>query len=151
MSCHTLLSRRSPRVAALLVAASLVSPLFAPQAHAIIGGCRGDPVVTLSNGTVVDLTTTVDDTLSDVRQIAYTLHVPPGVFAVAVVSLGPEETLQVVDDNPAQTYDDDTWVDTATTGVSARADMTIVPLIGLPATGSDTGTDHTTLSVHIAV
>ena len=59
----------------LSVSASLParSPM-APATHAAIGGCRSDPVVTLSNGKTLDLSTVATDTDDDVQQVSYTLH-----------------------------------------------------------------------------
>jgi hypothetical protein len=42
--------------AAVLSASLLARSLVAPDTHAAIGGCRSDPVVTLSNGYAFDLT-----------------------------------------------------------------------------------------------
>jgi hypothetical protein len=151
----TLFKSRFRRVAALVGVGLIVPSFCAPRAHAIIGGCAGDPVVILSNGDSLDLNTFVSDSLSDVRQISYTVHVPAGVSEVVVLSLGPTETLRVVDDNPPRTYDTMTWVDTATTGVGATATTTIVSPLGLPlgllGAGSDSGTDHTPLKAHVTV
>jgi hypothetical protein len=149
----TLFKRGFRLVAAFVGAGLLVSSFCAPRVHAHIGGCAGDPVVVLSNGDSLDLSTFVDDSLSDVRQINYTVHVPAGVREVVVLSLGPTETLQVVDDNPSGTYDTTTWVDTATMGVGATATTTIVSPLGLPlgllGAGSVSGTDHTPLTAHV--
>ena len=42
---------------------------MAPNTHAAISGCRSDPVVTLSNGVTLDLSTVVDDS-SELRERA---------------------------------------------------------------------------------
>src|SRR5690349_4067190 len=106
MPCTGLLNRRSWCLPALVVAGSLVSPLFIPRAAAGIGGCAGDPIVVLSNGDSLDLNTVVttadgrvlthsDGSLlsssSPVQQIVYTLRVPIGVIAVSTMSFGPQE------------------------------------------------------------
>ena len=41
--------------AAVLSASLLARSLMAPDTHAAVGGCRSDPVVTLSNGHALDL------------------------------------------------------------------------------------------------
>lgn len=71
--------------AAVLSAALFATPFMPTAAHAQIGGCRSDPTVTLSNLAVVDLSASINDSLSDVRSVTYVLHVPKGVFALATV------------------------------------------------------------------
>ena len=60
--------------AAVLSASLLVRSLVAPATHASIGGCGSDPVVTLSDGAVLDLHATINTTYDDVQQVSYTLH-----------------------------------------------------------------------------
>jgi len=136
--------------AALLSVGLLASPLLAPRAHAIIGGCRGDPVVVLSNGTALDLNATADTDASTVRRIAYTLHAPVGTQVVSVTSLGPRETLSFLADNAPHTYDTVTRVDATTAGAAVTTTTTAVPVVGVPATGSATGTTNENLRISLA-
>jgi hypothetical protein len=71
--------------AAVLSASLLAHSLVAPATHAAIGGCNSDPIVTLSNGDVLDLHATVTDTYDDVEQVSYTLYVPNGVWVTSEV------------------------------------------------------------------
>jgi len=83
--------------AALLSASLLAHALVAPATHAAIGGCNSDPVVTLSNGDVLDLHATVTDTYDDVEQVSYTLYVPNGVWVTSEVDtslLGGKDAFQ---------------------------------------------------------
>ena len=82
---------------ALLSASLLAHALVAPATHAAIGGCNSDPVVTLSNGDVLDLHATVTDTYDDVDQVSYTLYVPNGVWVTSEVDtslLGGKDAFQ---------------------------------------------------------
>jgi len=136
--------------AALLSAGLLASPLLAPRAHAIIGGCGGDPIVVLSNGTALDLSTTADTDASTVRQIAYTLHAPVGTQVVSVIALGVRETLSFRADNTAHGYDTVTRVDASTRGAAVTTTTTVIPLLGLPATGAATGATNENLRISLA-
>ena len=83
--------------AALLSASLLARSLVAPDTHAAIGGCRSDPIVTLSDGNVLDLHATVTDTYDDVDQVSYTLYVPNGVWVTSEVDtslLGGKEAFR---------------------------------------------------------
>ena len=67
---HTLL------VAFLLAAVCALA--LAPTANAAVVGCRADPVVKLSDGTVLDVSVAIDADVSDVSEIHYTVHGPLG-------------------------------------------------------------------------
>ena len=136
--------------AALLSASLLASPLLAPRAHAIIGGCGGDPIVVLSNGTALDLSTTATTDASTVRQIAYTLHAPVGTQVVSVIALGVRETLSFRADNTPHTYSTVTRVDASTPDAAVTTKTTVIPLLGLPATGAATGSTNENLRISLA-
>jgi len=85
---------------ALLSASLLAHSLVAPATHAAIGGCNSDPIVTLSDGNVLDLHATVTDTYDDVEQVSYTLYVPNGVWVTSEVDtslLGGKDAFQYYD------------------------------------------------------
>lgn len=136
--------------AVLLSAALLVSPLLTPHAQAIIGGCGGDPVVVLSDGTILDLNVRADTGASTVRQIVYTLHAPVGTHVVSVTALGLRETLSFLADNTPHTYDTVTRVDASTLGAAVTTRTTVVPLLDVLATGSATGATNENLRVSLA-
>jgi len=136
--------------AALLSSGLLVSPLLAPHAQAIIAGCGGDPVVVLSDGTTLDLNATADADASTVRQIAYTLHAPTGTSVVSVTSLGVRETLAFRADNTPHTYDTVTRVDASVSDAAVTTTTTVIPLRGVPATGSATGATNEDLHISLA-
>ena len=119
------------------------------RANAIIGGCRGDPIIVLSNGTALDLSATADTDPSKVGQIAYTLHAPSGVWVVSVTSLGPKETLSFLADNTPYTYDTVTRVVASTSGAAVTTTTIVIPLLGVPMTGSAAGATNENLRVSL--
>lgn len=151
--------RRSTAVRALfgaaLCAGLLAGTIRAPVAHAALGACRGDPIVVLSNGVVVDLNTTIDADVSDVQQVAYTLHAPAGTSVVVMIHtsglLGPKERLVFSADDAPNSYDTATTVDASTAGAAVTTSMSAVPLTGLPATASASGQVQQTLHMSVTV
>ena len=84
--------------------------------------CRGDPIVTLSNGDHVVLTATIKAAVSDVSEVRYALHGPAGTHVTSVVYEGTEglhETFVYVADTQAGAY----WSDTDVTA-SVKAKVT---------------------------
>jgi hypothetical protein len=59
--------------------------LHTPSAEAAVKGCRSDPVVILSDGTVLDIQVAVGTHVSNVKEIRYVVHGPPGVWLVAAI------------------------------------------------------------------
>ncbi len=142
--------KRPVRIAALLAGGLLVSSVAAPHAHAIISGCGGDPVVTLSDGTVVDLSATADVDGSAVRQITYTLHAPAGTSVIAVASLGVKEVLRFEPDNVPNTYDSVTRVDAPGTRVTATTITSVASATGiLLGSGMKTGATNEDLALRV--
>lgn len=73
----------------LLIAGSLLLTLgvgiMRPGAvHAQVSICRTDPIVTLSNGDRIALSTTIGDGAADVEKVTYSLDGPVGTTVVAV-------------------------------------------------------------------
>jgi hypothetical protein len=118
---------------AVLSASLLAHALVAPATHAAIGGCRSDPVVTLSNGYAFDLHATVDDAYADIQQVTYTLHAPVGTWVTNEVDtslLGGKETFLFRADNPPNTYTAATKVDTLTPQIPVVAATDLVKVTG---------------------
>lgn len=117
-----------------LIAAVLVGLLSPDRALAILGTCRDDPVVTLSNGAQIDLTTDIVDTVGDVHGVSYTLHAPAGTSVVALIRtgglLGPKESFHFYADDAPGRYDTTTVVTTGKV-VTATATTTVVSVLGL--------------------
>lgn len=147
-----------------VLAAALLAATAAPRpAHAQLVGCRGDPVVVLSDGTELDLSATINDSSQDVQQVTFTLQVPQGTAVVAYTpgALGPKEVLQVVADGSPATYQTTTLVDTYTGGIQvtattqaggARAKTTPRMRVGAGAAMASTaGQDDQALTVRVTL
>jgi hypothetical protein len=140
--------------AALLSASLLARSLVAPDTHAAISGCRSDPVVTLSNGYVFDLSAVVSDTYDDVQLVSYTLHAPVGTRVTSEVDtsvLGPKDTFQFYADEPPNTYSAGTKVTTGTPQMPAAATTDLVSLTGtVLSTASASGQSPQTLWMNVS-
>lgn len=76
-------------VGSFLAVGLLAGPMHPSGAHAQWGNCFDDPVVFLSDGSIVDLSTTISAPASAVQSINYTLHVAPGLTVTRIVYPGP--------------------------------------------------------------
>ena len=134
----------------VLIGALLTGPLAPGEAAAGFGGCRTDPIVLLSNGTMVALTATIQDDPTDIRGITYRLHVPSGVSADMVVYTGGAlqgiEAVDVVADNAAGAYDTDTLVSTAASDIPVTATM----MTSGAGSASISGSSGQTLHLHLS-
>lgn len=108
-----------------------MSASFAPRAAASVGGCRSDPIVTLSDGTVLDVSADIDTDVANMREIHYVVHGPRGVkllLALSTPTLGFEgkETFTYYDDAAPKQYITETLVQTTNDRVSVTAHTTFV-------------------------
>ena len=144
--------------AAALSASLLARSLIAPDTHAAVGGCRSDPVVTLSNGYVLDLSAVVNDTATDVQQVSYTLHAPLGTWVMSEVDtslLGPRDTFQFYADEPPNTYSAGTKVTTLSPHIPVAATTDLVSSTGIVSgtvllTASASGQSHQMLRMNVS-
>ena len=120
--------------------------LLAPATHATSGGCRLDPVVTLSSWDTCDLHTTVDDAATDVQLVSHTLHRAVGALVTSAVptsALDRQDTFHLYAfcaDEPPGTCRADTKVDTLTPQIPVVAAMDLVSVNGtVVATASASG------------
>lgn len=97
----------------------LVMILFALPVTQVSAGlvrCRTDPIFRLSNGDILTVTLDIGTAEANVRSVIYTLYVPAGVTVKQVVytdgGIGEEESYQVYENSPANTYTTDTVVTT---------------------------------------
>jgi hypothetical protein len=107
--------------------------LLAPATHATTGGCRLDPVVTLSSRNALDLHTTVDDAYTDVQLVSDTLHRPVGALVTSAVHtsvLDPQDTFHFYADEPPGTCSANTKVDTSPLQIPVAAAMDLVGVNG---------------------
>src|SRR5215212_8296117 len=83
--------RRSPLrylitiVSFLLIGLASSEPIISTS-EAAVGGCRSDPIVILSDGTILDVSADIGTDVSNVREIHYVVHGPRGVKLVSVIS-----------------------------------------------------------------
>lgn len=144
---------RRPWLLAPLVAGLCLAAVPPGTARASIGGCRSDPVVTLSNGVVLDLSATIADTADDVRGTTYTLHAPVGTGVVAVVGtdgvLGLTERFVFQADQVPSTYVTQTVVRTGQGGVAVSVTTDVVGA-GATLTGTAAGVSGQPLRVAFA-
>lgn len=125
---------------AMLAAGLVASPLAPQHAFATLIPCRSDPTVVLSNLGILDLSASINDNASDVREVLYVLHGPVGTRALAINPtlglLGPKERFQYYADQPANTYRTDTYVYTGLKTVPVVATAVVVSaLTGWPTVG----------------
>ena len=140
MSPSSAFTARDCSHALLAVAAPSASlpalSLLAPATHATTGGCRLDPVVTLSSRDTFDLHTTVDDAYTDVQLVSDTLHRPVGALVTSAVPtsvLVPQDTFHVYAfdaDEPPGTCSANTKVDTSPLQIPVAAAMDLVRVNG---------------------
>jgi hypothetical protein len=127
---------RPVRLGASVLAAVLLAGLVAPHmAHAQVSGCMADPVVSLSNGTQLDLFASIDDSSQDVQQVTFNVIVPQGVREVAYTPglLGSKQVVNVYAHGGPHSYITRTLVSTQTSGVHATATTRAVGTGGIAA------------------
>ncbi len=120
------LSKRLITLVGFLLIGLALSEPFAPISEAAAGGCRSDPVVFLSDGTILDVTADIGTDVSNVREIHYVVHGPRGVTLVSAIStptLGFEgkESFIYYDDAAPNQYITETLVQTTYNRVSVTA------------------------------
>jgi len=101
-----MIQHRRNRILLLLALAFVLALPAVAQARTL--SCRSDPVVILSNGTVLDLSAEISTLLINVKEVHYVLHVPVGVSAIAWIHtpawLTSQETFTIIADQPPNTY-----------------------------------------------
>src|SRR4051812_28362382 len=107
-----------------VLCAAMLALLGAPgHASAGFGTCRGDPIITLSDGTQVTLTADIGLDVSRVHELQFTPHGPRGTHVTAIRypdPFGAPETVDYAADAPPGVL----WADTRA-NTSGRADMTV--------------------------
>jgi len=132
---------RHVRLGASVLAAVLLTGLVAPHmAHAQVSGCMADPVVSMSNGTQLDLFASIDDSSQDVQQVTFNVTVPRGVQEIAYTPglLGPKQVVNVYPGGSPHSYITRTLVTTQTSRAHVTATTRAVGLGGL-ASASHSG------------
>jgi hypothetical protein len=117
--------RFRPAIFGLAFIIALTLTLFSQSqlAYARLAVCRSDPLVVLSDGTVLDISADIGALLWDVEEVHYDLHIPKGLSVVVSVSTPnwptTVERFRVYADNPPGTF-------TSTTTVFTREENTPV-------------------------
>jgi len=116
----------------LLVAVLLSSVLTAFAARL---RCRSDPVVVLSNGMILDISTDIGTLLWNVQEVHYTLHVPEGVSAILVVQtptwITSRETFTLIDDLAPGQYETSAIAYTRSGNASVTLNALLLSVDGL--------------------
>ncbi len=124
----------------------LLGPLHPLGAHAQWGNCLDDPIVFLSDGTVIDLSTVVYAPAASVQSIAYTLHVAPGLTVNRLIVTGGTlpyvETFTLVNDAAAGHVQSEMVASTA-----SHVRVTTATLVSTGTIGWATGLSGQTLIV----
>jgi hypothetical protein len=144
---------RLVRLGVSVLAAGLLAGLVAPhRTHAQVSGCMADPVVSLSNGTQLDLYASIDDSSQDVQQVTFTVIVPRGVQEVAYTPglLGSKQVVNVYAHGGPDSYTTATLVTTQTRGVHVTATTRAVGTGG-GASASDSGYAGQWITVHVTL
>lgn len=81
---HHLLTSKLTLWSAVLLLIAAVCVSLPPAAEAGFEGCRGDPIILLSDGTVMIIVVDIAANASDVKSIVYKIGVPANVSIVQV-------------------------------------------------------------------
>jgi hypothetical protein len=132
----------------------LITGSFAWPAYPAGLRCRSDPLVLLSDGTLLDLSADFDGLLWDIKSVEYTIRVPKTVKVLLVLPTpnwpGTLEKITVVTDQAAKTYDTRTVVWTRNARANVTAHLLVRPLINiLPAMKSVNGLQGQPIQVKI--
>ncbi len=108
--------------------ALILSGLVTGSAKADMIRCRADPLVLLSDGTIVDISADVSTLLFNIKSVDYVLHIPAGLSAVITLSTPNWPTtiehFTIYADNPPGTYSSYTTVVTKSS-VAVTANMVV--------------------------
>jgi hypothetical protein len=125
-------ARRRALGAALLAAGLLATGTATPAAHAALVRCSSDPILVLSNGVQVQMTSSYQGDASTVTMITYTLHAPSGTTLKSVTYTGGllagKETVVLDADQSAHGYSMDTYVNASTVGAGVSVSNKISPM-----------------------
>lgn len=113
----------------IAIAALWLFGMSRQPAFAALVECRGDPIVVLSDGTLVDVSANIDTLLWNVKQVHYTLHIPEGLRPVLIIRtkawLTSQESFTIYSDNSEHAYSSSTTVQTNTSNTAVTASMLV--------------------------
>lgn len=118
----------------LVLAALCLASLLPKTAQAAIVGCRADPVVVLSDGTIIDVTVDIGTNVENVTHIHYRIHGPKQAWLIKSISTPTigftgRETFEYINDAPQGRYITEAIVQTRTNNVSVTAYTTFASAI----------------------
>ena len=120
MFAHPL--RHTLAAMSLLAAVGLASLCPVSSAHAMLGTCRTDPVLTLSNGVTLRIVDDIGADISTIKSITHFVHLPVGVSILSVVyddNVSYKEGLSVSNDQLAGSYSSASIVGLSAKGIVA--------------------------------
>ena len=122
---------RSRRTLPFLVATLAALFAMTAPAYAAASVCRTDPIVILTDGTIIDISASIDSPLFTLQHVTYTLHAPVGSRVLLVLRTPnlprTTESFEFYADGPPDQIQTDTLVTTSTSNVGVTATM----LVGL--------------------
>lgn len=105
---------RSWSVATAFIAAIVLFGLYQQSSFAKLIACRSDPVVILSDGTIIDVSADIDTLLWNVTEVHYTLNIPAGTSPLVIIHtpawLTSTETFTITADQEPHRYTSSTQV-----------------------------------------
>lgn len=143
-----------------LVCLAGAGALFLSQSLADVNagvvGCRSDPIVTLSNGVVVQMFSDIADSGTHINNVAYVLHAPLGVRVVSVTyppDTNPNihESLQFFADGKQHKYYNTATVFSALSSVTVVTYSTAVGKTGKTRSATRIGKANQTLAMTLNV
>ena len=149
---NTRLRSRSFLAAMALFIALLGTVVTPGMVSAARGGCRGDPVIILRDGTIIDIITEIGTDVWNVDRIDYIVHAPVGSRVLTTIYtnglLGIVERMSFYADAPSDRYTVDVVIYTSDRNVTVGATTTVVKLLGLDRK-SASGIDNERLTMRL--
>lgn len=117
--------KRALSMASILCLSLLLSGAFVPATEAALQSCRADPIVWLSDGTMVQMIVGLSIDRDDVQGLIYTLHAPVGTRVSKIEFTGgplrDKESVVFYDDMAPGEYQTDTIAYTTRRNVQVTA------------------------------
>jgi hypothetical protein len=141
------LHTRFPLLLGLLFLALGGGLVWAPPASARFAGCRGDPIIRMSNGDQIRVAVDIATDAANVGAITYIVHAAPGLSIDKVIytarGLGLAETVNLVNDEQPGYY----WIETLVNVAPTIAVSTSVSTNAYSMTASGYGQDDLSVTL----
>ncbi len=110
---------------AVLLSGLIPGPFMPRHTQAMMAMCRSDVSIRLHSSATLTLSVSIADSVADVRQVTYSVHIPAGQRVRAISWTGAQfkgkKNIQVFADNSAGAYDTDAVVTTRHARVAVTA------------------------------